>query len=252
MILERREGVRTKGKNHQCKKHQTVASCMCPDWGPNPQARHVPWSGIEPVTFQFVGWRQTNWATLARAHSFIFRTLIFWSIQAGWLEECPHCDYFIMVPFNLWKMYAFISLLLPHVHGLMSCHLTVHFMVVSDRESLKKSYNYEDFWKHLWYERKITWIVSEDEGLCSLVNCLRRQSTGQEDRETWSSSWLRKGKEPGRRDLGQIHKERGEKWRLESPTRLWWVGISGLTEKVSGVIESILLHWNVIVILLSF
>lgn len=60
----------------------------------------------------------------------------------------------------------------------------VHLMVVSDRESLKKSYNYEDFSEYLWYERKITWIVSEDEGPCSLVNCLRRESTGQKDRET--------------------------------------------------------------------
>ena len=37
-------------------KHRSVASHTRPDWGSNPQPRHVPWSGIEPVTFQFTGW----------------------------------------------------------------------------------------------------------------------------------------------------------------------------------------------------
>ena len=23
-------------------KHQSLASCMCSDWGPNPQPKHVP------------------------------------------------------------------------------------------------------------------------------------------------------------------------------------------------------------------
>ena len=56
-------------------KHQSVAPCMCPNWGlnldqgPNPQHRHVPWPGIEPMTFQFAGWQPTHWATLARAGS---------------------------------------------------------------------------------------------------------------------------------------------------------------------------------------
>ena len=31
--------------------------------GPAPQPRHVPWLGMEPVTFRFAGWCLTNWAT---------------------------------------------------------------------------------------------------------------------------------------------------------------------------------------------
>ena len=45
--------------------------CGCllhtPNWGPDPKPRHVPWLGIEPVTFQFAGWRSIHWATPATA-----------------------------------------------------------------------------------------------------------------------------------------------------------------------------------------
>lgn len=65
---------------------------------------------------------------------FIFIKWIFLRIQVSWLEEfSTFCfvGYFLMVPFNFWNMYAFTSLLLPHVHGWLSCHLPVHLMVVS-------------------------------------------------------------------------------------------------------------------------
>ena len=48
-------------------RHGSVASSTHPNWGPNPQPRHAPWSGIEPATFHFAGWRPTNWARLVRA-----------------------------------------------------------------------------------------------------------------------------------------------------------------------------------------
>ena len=35
------------------RKHRWVASCMRPDWGPNPQPRRVPWPGTELEAFQF-------------------------------------------------------------------------------------------------------------------------------------------------------------------------------------------------------
>lgn len=44
--------------------------------------------------------------------------------------------------------------------------------------SYKWPYNYEGFLEHLWCGRKIAWIVRDDEGPCSLVNDLRRGSTG--------------------------------------------------------------------------
>ena len=41
-------------------KYWWVAFCMHPIWGQNLQSRHVPWQGIEPVTFSFVGCHPTN------------------------------------------------------------------------------------------------------------------------------------------------------------------------------------------------
>ena len=40
---------------------------VCPNCGPDPQPRHVPWLGIEPVTFWFAGQHSMHWATPARA-----------------------------------------------------------------------------------------------------------------------------------------------------------------------------------------
>ena len=40
-------------------------------WGPGLQPRHVPWLGIEPVTFWFAGQHSIHWATPTRA-SFMF------------------------------------------------------------------------------------------------------------------------------------------------------------------------------------
>ena len=47
-------------------KHWSAASYMHSDQWPNPQPRHVPDRGIEPVTFQCTGWRSNHRATLAR------------------------------------------------------------------------------------------------------------------------------------------------------------------------------------------
>ena len=42
---------------------------------PSPQPRHVPWLGIEPVTFWFKGWCSIHWATSARTiYLFIYFT----------------------------------------------------------------------------------------------------------------------------------------------------------------------------------
>ena len=44
----RRMGER-EGEKHHCEKHQSVASHMHPDWGPNPQSRHGPWNQISDL-----------------------------------------------------------------------------------------------------------------------------------------------------------------------------------------------------------
>ena len=63
LFVERGGG---RGEKEQ-EKHRLVASHMHPDRGPNRQPRYVPWMGIKPVTFRFVGQCQTNWATPVRA-----------------------------------------------------------------------------------------------------------------------------------------------------------------------------------------
>ena len=40
---------------------------MCPNWGPGPQPRHVPWLGIQPANLWFTGQHSIHWATQARA-----------------------------------------------------------------------------------------------------------------------------------------------------------------------------------------
>ena len=62
----KREGER-KGE-----KHGSVASHTCPNQGPGPQPRHVPWPGIQLMTFHFAVWQPTNWAMLARAYPSLF------------------------------------------------------------------------------------------------------------------------------------------------------------------------------------
>ena len=47
-----------------------------PNWGLNLQPRHVPWLGIWPVTLRFGGRYPINWATLARAPSFLYFILL--------------------------------------------------------------------------------------------------------------------------------------------------------------------------------
>ena len=57
-----RDGERV-GEKHQC----VVASGMPPTGDLALQPRHVPWLGLEPVTFWFTGQHSIHWATLARA-----------------------------------------------------------------------------------------------------------------------------------------------------------------------------------------
>ena len=62
----RKEGERQR-KIHVREKHQSVASCMHPNLGLNPQPRRVPCLGIEPVTFQCTGRCSNQLSHRARA-----------------------------------------------------------------------------------------------------------------------------------------------------------------------------------------
>ena len=69
LFLERGEGRKTERERSIKVERDTSIGCLSPphNWGPGLQPRHVPWLGIEPVTFQFAGQRSVHWATPARA-----------------------------------------------------------------------------------------------------------------------------------------------------------------------------------------
>ena len=74
--VERREKERDRNISVR-EKHLLVASCTCPDQGLNPQPRHVPWPGMDPVIFHFVERCPHNWVTLIRAYIKLFYSFTF-------------------------------------------------------------------------------------------------------------------------------------------------------------------------------
>ena len=57
-IYYRKRGVEERERErgiHMREQHGLVASHMCSDWGLNPQPRHVPWLGIKPSAFWYMG-----------------------------------------------------------------------------------------------------------------------------------------------------------------------------------------------------
>ena len=75
LILERGERwERERERNIDVREeHWLLASCMCPNWGINPQPRHVPWPGIKPMTFWFTGPHQPGWVLI-----FFFLSIFYW------------------------------------------------------------------------------------------------------------------------------------------------------------------------------
>ena len=69
MLIDFREKGReaeTERNINMREKYQSVPSCLHPDQEPNLKPRHMPWPGIEPATFRFMGWC-SNWPPAARA-----------------------------------------------------------------------------------------------------------------------------------------------------------------------------------------
>ena len=46
--------------------YQLAVFCIHPNWEPNLQPRHVPWPGIKPIIFEFVGWYQPGHTSQAQ------------------------------------------------------------------------------------------------------------------------------------------------------------------------------------------
>ena len=78
IFLERgKERGKRGGEKHLCVREISI-SCLSHalNWGPNPQHRHLLWSGIEPVTFWFIGWYSIHWTTPARARTIFLNSLV--------------------------------------------------------------------------------------------------------------------------------------------------------------------------------
>ena len=67
------------GGREEEREGEETSMCGCLScalhWGPGPQPRHVPWLGIEPLTFGFSGRCSIHWATPARAQLTSFYVL---------------------------------------------------------------------------------------------------------------------------------------------------------------------------------
>ena len=58
------------GEKHWCARDTSIGCLLhAPNWGPSPQPKHVPWLGIEPMTFWFSSWHSVHWVTPVRATS---------------------------------------------------------------------------------------------------------------------------------------------------------------------------------------
>ena len=67
LIFNFREWGRMKERNTDVRNTDWLPSIRSPTGDLISNPGFVPWLGIQSATFQFVGWRLTNWTTLARA-----------------------------------------------------------------------------------------------------------------------------------------------------------------------------------------
>ena len=74
------------------KQGRETLMCGClshaPNQGPDPQPRHVPWLGIEPVTIRFAGRQSVPWAAPARAEQNDFNRSIMVKIGKFNITHC--------------------------------------------------------------------------------------------------------------------------------------------------------------------
>lgn len=119
------------------------------------------------------------------------------------------------------------SLSSSHVHGRLSCHLMVCLLVVSDGApggSYGWPYNYEGFSEHLLCGRKITGWLGKMMGPVALQTTWEGDPQGQEDREAWSRSWLRREKQVQEGEAWGKHVGKGvrhEGWKVQLGCGEW-------------------------------
>ena len=103
LLLERKGQQERKRSINVREKYQSVSPGTCPDQGPNPQSRHVPWPGSNPQPFSLWDDAPVNWATAAGASVFLLRTkLPVWSF---------HCSCHGMVSRSFYPLAIFLNML---------------------------------------------------------------------------------------------------------------------------------------------
>ena len=76
---------REKGKERETYFSYTSHRLVASHKPQTPQPRHVPWPGIEPVTFQLIGQCPANWATPVRAKNILFSKSLLYSCFPSFL-----------------------------------------------------------------------------------------------------------------------------------------------------------------------
>lgn len=145
-------------------------------------------------------------------HSLILITLILWSTQASWFEECPTFWFARLLPngaFNPRTMYSFIVLLFPRVYDgwVVISQRTWWWGVtggpdgsLGDLIIMKASQSTCRLRYSVRSGRQITGWLGEMRGrqLCELLE--KGTNKAKKTDKTWPSSWFRKG--PERTGLG--------------------------------------------------
>lgn len=75
VLIDFREREKGQGKRKR-KKHQLVAYHTYPDWGWNLQPSYMPWQGIEPTTFWYMGWCSNQLKHLVRALAHFLKSFL--------------------------------------------------------------------------------------------------------------------------------------------------------------------------------
>ena len=94
------------GKGGRRRGRESICGCLLHGlhWRPGPQARHVPWLGIEPVTLWFTGQCSIHWDTPARAGIYYWIKFSFYYIPSIFLNASKLVTktILLLIVFHIW------------------------------------------------------------------------------------------------------------------------------------------------------
>ena len=156
-------------------KHGSAASCLC-QWS-NWQPRHMPWLGIEPTTFWYMGQCHSQLTHLAKKRSFFFffKTLFIYFLEKGRESEREGEKHQCVVASHMppywgpgpqtrnvpWLGIKLATLWFtgrhsttePHKPGLKG--VSLHLLSVENKQIfLTLNQNAWEIWRYFWRDRK--------------------------------------------------------------------------------------------------